>query len=65
MTAQAKRRGSPTQKASKGVCNTKTQTKTIVIPFRVTVQQWKQLLRKAGGKGALSGYIRKKLGFSK
>ncbi len=50
---------SPTQNH----CKSGSNTKSILIQFRVTPQQWKKLLQKAGGKGKVSNYIRRKLGF--
>lgn len=45
--------------------NVRCNTRPLIIPFRVNVAEWKLLLKKAGGKGNVSNFIRKKLGFSK
>jgi len=46
--------------SAKTVCNT--NSRRIIVNFRVSVKEWKLLLRRAGGKGKLSRYIRRKLG---
>lgn len=53
-----KRDSLPAPQPSKIHCN----TKPIIVNFRVSVKEWEHLLRKSGGKGKLSRYIRKKLG---
>lgn len=49
-------RGRP--RSSRIPCNTK---RVIILPFRVTWKEYQSLIQKAGGKGKLSAYIRKKL----
>jgi hypothetical protein len=49
---------SPTQNSSEMRCN----TKDIIINFRVTAEEWECLLERAGERGKLSRYIRRKLG---
>jgi hypothetical protein len=47
------------QSNSETQCNTK---RNIVVPFRVSWKEYKQLIQKAGGKGKVGQYIREKLG---
>ena len=58
MSTKAKRKQITHVNPSETHCN----TKSIVVPFRVTYKQWKKLLQKAGGRGNLSHFIRQKLG---
>jgi len=49
---------------AKTPCNT-FSSRTIIVNFRVSPSEWKLLLRKAGGRGRLSSWIRMKLGIEK
>jgi hypothetical protein len=51
----------PQIKREKTCCN----TKDIIINFRVTPKEWEHLLARAGERGKLSRYIRRKLDLEK